>query len=226
MTNNSAFKKSEHYIIITGLLVLSILLGMYIASERVGSFKVTARVQVAEQVAVLNTVAETIARNGADSVTESVIRDCPAAERIRFDDLLGRLDSGLNNVQLKELNGLFSSCASFYSDRKSLMSARFARELEAYESQVILLDTLTTADEQAEAQVDQWVALVAEEQKQSILFAELVSLQKQIIDQLIDGKAANSEEILMILTNVNETREALVYSRQQATQIRATVTSL
>lgn len=226
MANHSVLKKSENIIIISGLLILSVLLGMYIASERVDSFKVAARVQVIEQKAVLNTIAETIARNGADSVTESVIRDCPVIERMRFDSLLGRLDSGLGFSELQELDGLFSSCASFFSDRKSLMAARFSRESEAYESQVKLLDTLTSGDEFAGAQVTDWKLLVAEERKQSELFAELVRAQKEIIDALSEGKSAGSEEIVSILTDVNETREALAFSRQQAEQIRNKVTSL
>jgi hypothetical protein len=52
MTNYSALKKGENFITIGGLLILSILLGLYIASERVDSFEVTARVQVAQQEAV------------------------------------------------------------------------------------------------------------------------------------------------------------------------------
>ncbi len=226
MTNIPVLKKSENFIIVAGLLILSILLGMYIASERVDSFTSASRVQVAEQEAVLNTIAETIARNGADSVTESVIRDCPMSERMRFDSLLGRLDSGLAQAELRELDVLFRSCASFYSDRKSLMSARFNREIEAYEEQVALLNTLTAGDEFEKAKVEQWRALATEEQKQSELFAELVLAQKNIIDALIAGKSASSEEILSILTNVNETREALAFSRLQAEQIRNTVTSL
>jgi len=134
MTNNSVLKRNENFIIVGGLLVLSILLGMYIASERVDSYEVTARVQVAEQQVVLNTIAETISRNGADSVTESVIKDCPVNERVRFDNLLGRLDAGLGVAELRELDGLFNSCASFFADRKSLMAARFDREVEVYEA--------------------------------------------------------------------------------------------
>ena len=226
MANNSTFKKSENFIIIGGLLILSVLLGMYIASKRVAEFETIARVQVAEQAAVLNTIAETIARNGADSVTESVIRDCSTDERLRFDNLLGQLDSGLTSIELDELDGLFGSCAGIFSERKSLMAARFSRELEAYESQVTLLDTLTTADEQEVAQVEQWSLLVAEETKQGELFTDLVRAQRQIIDQLIEGKTIDSDEISAILVNVNETREALLYSRQQAKQIRNSVTSL
>jgi hypothetical protein len=226
MPTYSVFKKSENIIVISGLLVLSVLLGLYIASERVDAFEVTARVQVAEQVAVLNTIAETIARNGADSVTESVIRDCPLNERTRFDSLLGQLDSGLSFLELQELDGLFNSCASFFSDRKSLMAARFSRESEAYESRVQLLDTLTSDDEFENARVADWKSLVAEEQKQSELFSELVEAQKEIIDALIEGQSARSEEIIGILTDVNETKEALAFSRQQAERIRNTVTSL
>jgi hypothetical protein len=226
MTTNSVLKRSEYFIIIGGLLLLSILLGMYIASERVDVFETTARVQVAEQQTVLNTIAETIARNGADSVTESIVRDCPIAERMRFDTLLGQLDSGLSLIELRELDGLFNSCASFSSDRKSLMSARFSREIEAYEAQVALLNILTATDESKEAHVAEWKALVVEEQKQSVLFAQLVTAQRQIIDALIDGKSAGSDDIVAILTAVNETKEALVYSRQQADQIRSTVSSL
>jgi hypothetical protein len=226
MTSNSVIKRSEYFIIIGGLLLLSILLGLYIASERVDVFEITARVQVAEQQAVLNTIAETIARNGADSVTESIVRDCPIVERMRFDTLLGQLDSGLAVTELRELDGLFNSCASFLSDRKSLMSARFSREIEAYEAQVALLNILTTTDESKAAHVAQWKALVTEEQKQSMLFAQLVTAQRQIIDALIDGKSAGSDDIVAILTDVNETKEALVYSRQQADQIRSTVSSL
>jgi hypothetical protein len=181
---------------------------------------------VAEQQAVLNTIAETIARNGADSVTESIVRDCPIVERMRFDTLLGQLDGGLSSTELRELDGLFNSCASFFSDRKSLMSARFSREIEAYEAQVALLNILTAANEPKKAHVAQWKALVVEEQKQSVLFAQLVTAQRQIIDALIDGKSADSDDIVAILTAVNATKEALVYSRQQAEQIRSTVSSL
>jgi hypothetical protein len=106
------------------------------------------------------------------------------------------------------------------------MSARFSREIEAYEAQVALLNTLTATDESKKAQVTQWKALVTEEQKQSVLFAQLVTAQRQIIDALIDGKSAGSDDIVAILTAVNETKEALVYSRQQADQIRSTVSSL
>jgi hypothetical protein len=121
--------------------------------------------------------------------------------------LLGQLDNGLEVTDLLELNGLFSSCASFFSDRKSLMAARFVRETEVYEAQVALLDTLTAADTTKEAQVEIWKTLVAEEQKQSEYFTELVLAQKQIIDALTEGKSASSDEIVTILANVNETIE-------------------
>lgn len=226
MLDNSGIKNGERVVIIVGLLILSVLLGMYIASERLDSFEITARVQVAEQQAVLSTIAETIARNGADSVTESVVKDCAVAERMRFDALLGRLDSGLSQPELAELNQLFGLCASFFADRKALMVVRFEREFNAYQQQVDLLDTVTLADEHKKAQLEEWRALLVLEQEQSQLFTELVSAQKQIIDELISGKSSASAEIVAILTTVAETREALMYSRQQADNARSKVTSL
>jgi hypothetical protein len=223
---NSVFKKSKHVVIIAGLLALSVLLGVYIASQRLSEYKTQAEVQVAEQKVVINTIAETIARNGADAVTESIITDCPTEQRLRFDFLLGQLDSGLTVVELQELDSLFSSCASVFANRKALMTARFAREVEVFENFVSLLDILTDRNELEEHQLSDWKALVAEEEKQSELFAQLVTAQKQIILALLDGKSPNSEEILTVLSDVNEIREALSYSKLQAGQIRSRVTSL
>jgi hypothetical protein len=106
------------------------------------------------------------------------------------------------------------------------MAARFAREVEVFEDFVSLLDTLTDKNELEENQLSDWKALVAEEQKQSELFAQLVTAQKQIIKALLEGKSADSEEILTVLSAVNEIREALSFSKLQADQIRSRVTSL
>jgi len=226
MPNTAAFKKYQTTLVIAVIIGLSLLAGMFIASERLETFELSARVQVSDQKTVLNTIAETIARNGADSVTEAIIRDCPVAERLRFDLLLGQLDQQLGSTELRELEQLFSSCASFFADRKALMVARFTREIEVYEGQVNLLDTLTTSNEFDAFQVEQWQELVAYEQTQSDLFTTLVIAQKQIIDALIAGQSASSPPVVEILTGVQETREALVFARAKAAETRASLTSL
>ena len=181
---------------------------------------------MSDQRAVLTTIAETIARNGADSVTESIIRDCALQDRTRFDTLLGKLDQGLSYAELGELDKLFGSCASFFAERKAVMVARFEREIEVYANQVALLDTLSLSDAAAEANLEQWQALLSEERAQSQYFANLVTAQKNIIDALLDGKSTQSDEIQTILRTVPEIRDELVFSRQKAATIRETLTTL
>ena len=226
MNTYSGLMKHKTVLTLVALVVIVILLGLFIASERLESYESTARVQVAEQQVLLTTIAETIARNGADAVTESIVQDCPIEDRLQFDSLLGQLDSGLAAAELRELDQLFTSCASFFAERKSLMVARFTREIEMYATQVELLDTLTVGDEYTDAQVEDWQQLLTEEQAQSEAFAELVVLQKQIIDALIAGQSAASPDVIAILNEVNETREALVFARTKAAQTRATLTAL
>lgn len=226
MTNQTKFMKYKNILFLLGAVAFAVLFGTFVVSERLETFEATARVQVVEQKVVLNTIAETIARNGADVVTESIIRDCVVSDRLRFDFLLGQLDGGLGYAELRELDQLFGSCASFFSERKSLMVARFTREIEVYTSHVALLDTLTAPDEYEKAQVAAWTELVSQEQVQSELFAELVIAQKQIITALIEGQPAGSPDIVLILNDVKEIREALLYARTKAAEARATLTAL
>ena len=226
MKLQTIYTENKTAFLLAAALLAALAVGVFISNQRLAQYTTVATLQVSEQANVLSTLAETIARNGADAVTESVIKDCPINDRIRFDALLGSLDSGLPIAELKALDQLFSSCASFYSDRKALMVVRFEREVAVYEDRVTLLDTLTAADEQEAAQVAQWRELLAIEQEQSELFGSLVDAQRQIITLLIEGKSATSDEIMLILAEVNEIREAQQFARQQAITIRSAVTSL
>ena len=226
MTNQSGFMKYKNVIILLATLVVAIIIGIFISSERLESFESTAQLQAADQRVVLNTIAETIARNGADSVTESIIQDCAVPDRIQFDSLLGQLDRGLSSLELNELNQLFGSCASFYADRKALMVARFEREIEVYEAQINLLNTLNTEDTYELSQVDRWKELFSQEQDQAEAFTSLVGLQRSIITALIDGQTPGSDEITAILSEVQETRESLVYARTKASEARSSLNPL
>jgi predicted DNA-binding transcriptional regulator len=180
---------------------------------------------ISEQQAVLATIAETTARNGADSITEQIIKDCSLSERSTFDTLLGSLDNGLTQTELVELERLFGRCGGFYSERKSVMVSRLAREIEVYETYVEHLETLLDADVANEFQISLWNKLAEEEQKQSELFSQLVIKQDQIISTLLDGKSASSEEIEQILREVNEIQGTLVVTNKQVAKVRAELTS-
>lgn len=195
-----------------------------IVDNRLQQLEIETRVLISEQETVLATIAETTARNGADSVTEAIIRDCNITERSRFDTLLGSLDKGLTQSELVELERLFGRCGAFYSERKSVMVARLAREFEVYEAYVDQLEILRGSELDKEYSLEDWRMLVAEEQKQSESFTRLVALQDQIIAALLEGKTSQSEEIITILDEVREVQEALFMANTQSKTVRARLT--
>ncbi len=203
------------YLIVTSLV-----------NNRFNEIELDARVQIADQGAALATISEITARNGADSITESIVRDCTVIERGQFDNLLGQLNNNLSRPQLVELERLFGRCGSFYSERKSVMVARLAREIEVYEDYVNFLSIIVDQDLSTVFQVTVWQALSEEERKQGESFAKLVQLQDRIIANLLEGKNSNSPEIVEILKEVGEVQETLLASRKQATSIRAGLVSL
>jgi hypothetical protein len=183
------------------------------------------RVQISQQETVLATIAETTARNGADSVTEQIIRDCSLAERSAFDTLLDDLNDGLAQAQLIELERLFGRCGTFFSERKSMMVARLARETEVYDSYVNQLSTILDTDVTSEFSLSQWNTLVQQELKQAQLFASLVQKQDEIIAALLAGRSADSQEITAILREVKEIQDTLVVANKQAANTRALLIS-
>jgi len=209
-------------------LLGAILLGatMVLVKYRLQSIELLATVQVTEQEALLATIAETTARNGADSVTESIVIDCPVTDRARHDELLSQLDRGLTPIELVELERLFASCGAFYAERKSVMVARLSREGEVFEEYVTLLSAVTGIDATEVHSVSAWKRLIEGEQTQSVLFSEEVRLQKQIIDELLAGNTASSEEMQSILVKALETREALLLAKAKTDALRDELTSL
>jgi hypothetical protein len=182
--------------------------------------------EISKQQTLLVSVAETTARNGADVVTESIIRDCSVPERTEFDDLLGRLDKGLSGTELTKLENLFGRCGSFYAQRKALMLSRLGREVEVYITLVEQLKTLTSSSAFETYKVDGWKQLVEQEKVQSELFSSLVVQQDAIISTLISNKRSDSEEMKAILQEVRETQESLLTANREAASTRATLIPL
>jgi hypothetical protein len=159
-------------------------------------------------------------------VTENIIRDCNVNERTDFDTLLGKLDKGLSHTELVKLERLFAGCGSFYSQRKSIMVARFSREIEVYGTYVDQLKTISNKKTVDSYKVDTWQKLAEQERTQSELFATLVTQQNDIIETLLSGKTSESEEIKKVLKEVKTTQEKLLASNQEAAAIRKTLIPL
>tara|TARA_B100000508_G_scaffold37715_2_gene29514 strand:- start:16425 stop:17111 length:687 start_codon:yes stop_codon:yes gene_type:complete len=209
-----------------GTLLLAYLFANSLIDSKFNDLEKSVRAQIASQETTLAAIAETTARNGADTITESIVRDCSIKERSSFDDLLGRLNDGLARYELVELERLFGRCGSFFSERKTIMVTRLAREIEIFETTVNQLAILEGDRVLGDYQVEQWKALSAEEKKQSELFAELVKKQDQIISTLLEGKSADSPEIIEILQEVREIQETLIVANKQASDIRKQLISL
>lgn len=221
--------KKQHQYILAGTLLALLLFGVLaktVISERLEDFRTVVELQQAEQRALLISLAETTARNGADTVTESVIRDCSTVDRDRFDILLSQLNNSLSLGELNELERLFGRCGSFYAERKTLMVSRMAREFAVYKGYTTQLEALTGDSHLEAAQIPEWEALIAYEQSQSQLFSNLVELQDQIINTLLAGKSSQSDEIKAILGEVREIQENLQLANTQAASMRSEIISL
>ena len=216
----SFIQKYHNVLLFLALAVLAYALVVVIVQQKLKDLNHEIQVQISQQQTLLTSIAETTARNGADATTEAIVRDCNSDERIQFDTLLDKLDKGLPPTELTTLELLFGRCGSFYPQRKSVMVARFSREVEVYASYVDQLKTVSNKNTVNSYHVDTWKNLAQEEQKQSVLFAKLVSLQGSIIETLIAGKSPDSEEIRAVLKQVKETQTSLLQANQNAAEIR------
>ena len=205
--------------------VLVYVLAQFFANQRLEASSNQTQLLISEQQSILATIAEITARNGADAVTESIVRDCTVAERSSFDSLLGDLNSGLTRSQLVELERLFGRCGSFYSERKSIMVSRLVREIEIYGTYVDQLSLINGTDESESYDLEQWRELAAAETKVSELFSDLVAKQDEIINALLNGSSPQSDDIQAILLEVNEIQETLTVTNTQVSRLRANLVS-
>ncbi len=226
MTKMFGWMKIKYVVAAVAGVVCVNLLVTTLVDLRFKELELQTKVQIAEQGKILIAIAETTARNGADVVTESIVKDCALDERVKFDDLLGRLDKGLPKEQLIELDRLFGRCGKFSADRKSMMVSRLSREIEIYDTSVNQLSAITGNDQSEFFKVAKWKMLVSEEKKQSELFTRLVSLQDKIITALLEGKVSTSPEIVAILHEVKEVQETLIVANMQAGAHRSELTPL
>lgn len=225
-TLRAALIKYRYLIFVIIVAIFSWIAIDVVIKEKLEDLESTIKLQVSEQESLLATIAETTARNGADEVTESVVKDCSVNERTEFDTLLGKLDRGLSNADLTKLERLYGRCGSFFAERKAVMVSRLEREFEVYEAYLTQLGTISDKNTLESYKLEDWRALVAEEKKQSELFTTLVGDQDRIIKTLLGGKTTDSPEIKEILTDVKATQELLLLANRQAADLRTELVPL
>ncbi len=230
MTNSDTQTNQKSNVKVILSLLLGIALVFFIVNvtvdKRLTKFQFETKLLISEQETLLVSIAEITARNGADEVTERIIRDCSLSERSSFDQLLSSLDKGLSRVELTELERLFGRCGNFFPERKSVMVSRFQREIEVYKILVEQLNSLSDKDNSVDYKVEEWKSLVALETKQSKSFTELAAVQDEIITLLLNGKLPESEEVRDTLRRASEIQETLIVTDSQASKIRSSLVSL
>ncbi len=153
---------------------------------------------------------------------ESIIADCKPNERAAFEGKLNNLDKGLSRVDLLEVDTLFSRCAPVQSVRRTLMVMDLARNIQTLDSLLIQRKQIGEYTKY-DYKVENLKKLLVSEQKITELSFDLVYLQRDIIDLLLAGKSANSneanvlkekgaklhQEILQVATEASIYREAI-----------------
>ena len=220
MNLHHTLQRYHHVILFCLFAIVAYVLIVLIVNEKLEDLHTKIEGSLKDQQVLLATIAEATARNGADEVTETIVRDCSIDERTAFEELLRKLDTGIATSELTTLERLFARCGSFYSQRKAVMVARLSREIEVYSTYVEQLQAISNERTVAEYQVETWKQLSTAEQTQSDQFAKLVTLQESIISTLLSGKSASSPEIQSILTEVNATQAALAAAHQESATIR------
>lgn len=209
-----------------GAVVGGYFFGQSVVNKRLADVVALSQVEIAEQLDTVASVSEVMASGGVDAVTERVIKDCPVAERNRFDELLSKLNGGLARPELQELSRLYDRCASYFSRRKAVMAARLEREVEIYELLTKRYYLLADADDSNLYTIKEWMELVALEKSQSAVFERLVTMQGSIISELLIGRTVNSDELKELLREVGEAQQMQTYNAVKMTELRATLTRL
>lgn len=190
-----------HALIIAGIIVFAAW-GYHLTTYRLGE---AIRERTDRQFGVLTDIALLTDRNGADAVVESIITDCP--NRAQFEQLLGNL------VRLKErdlllVQQLFESCGGYFAERKAIMVSRLEREFALLEDTVALGDIVSRSEE-VHARVSVWGELVALERERSNRMNEQVTIQRDIIAELLLGSNVLSADVRTLIAKAQDTAEEL-----------------
>lgn len=186
--------------------------------------KVTAEISeqlLTQQVTRLERIARGL-DNGTPVSVSRVVSDCSVEQRYRFDELLSNLAT-LNNSDLRELDALFGGCAYYYSSTQSVNVALLDREITTYRELLRLADSVGVEVDSAPAET--WDQVYELEQERSLLMSSLVTIQAQIVKQLLAGETAQSANVQTLVTQGQEVRENIVWLDQQVDVIHKTLFS-
>lgn len=218
---------ARHKYLITGIMIgaVAVLLLSRVTTERkLNDLQTSLESSIETSVQNTTTLARVIGEGRLTKTAETIITDCTPEERNLFEAKLAKLDAGVAEVELNQIDKLFSRCAPVQSIRRTLMVMDLARQIEGLEvlvNQRKQLGTYTTHDELlADAKV-----LLAHEEKITQLSLDLVYLQREILDALLAGESVSSERSKNFKDRGYNLRTELQSVAEEAVSVRDRVLS-
>lgn len=198
------------------VIACAIAIGAFVAHYNEKSAIRNIELHISDQEKRMYTLADITDRNGADEVVSSIIADCP--RRSEYESQLAKLNV-LPKKDLVTIQNLFESCGNFYAERKALMVATLARELENTKTFVDLLQ-LFDVKEAKQYRLEKWEELVRLEKERSSLLSEQTSIQEKIITLLISGSTPNNKDVRSLVEDAQQIGQILDVDNQRIDQIR------
>ncbi len=210
------------------ILVASVLLGIalvfvggsWFVHHNQRALETQVRALLDEELEYMRTLVEITDQNGADSITETIISDCP--RRGEYENLLNSLAT-LSKRDLIALQTLTESCGSFYPERKALMVSKLEREFAQYTKLLALLTPLSERDLDLYHKKE-WEEIVALEKSRSTALRDQTRLQNEIITALISGASVQSTEVTSLARDAQDIGELLVVYNKRIDDLRTRVT--
>jgi hypothetical protein len=225
MKQKTATRKKSYSTALYGVLAIGVVLALafVIVGYKMNSLEKQLTKEVEVQTATLKTLAIATGAGDADTETKIIVKDCVAKDRSEFDDLLSKLDSGLTTTELATLDGLFGRCGTMVPLQMVVMSDRFIRETASYESNLLLLSTVTGSNAAKEFQIETWKELANASRAQAELYFALANQQRQIIDYLLEGKSASGTEIKSVLEETRKTKDSILAKKAEIANLTSIV---
>ena len=219
MNKNITERKSFFYGLAFGLVFISIV-SMLVVDKRLSGFESSLNSDIENQVSVLRELAITTSKGASNTQAETLIGECSNDERVEFENLLSKLDSGLSINNLTKLNTLFGYCGHVFADRRMSMYFQMEREFNELEY-LVTKKTIIKDNDDNSVDLEKWRKLLDSERNVSKIFQEMVDVQEQIIDTLLAGKTTNSEEVQALLKKAQEIKNALNVATEEASKNRS-----
>lgn len=146
------------------------------------------------------------------ALTEELIPSCSNENQSFFDDLLVRLDSGLNSSELTKLQFLIESCGYASVRQERHLQSLISLELDKIDILTNLRESISNVDEIENEIIDIKIRQAVRLEANNLNY-ELVKIQQAIVAELMNNLTIESEQIQALLKTASEVKAKQVNAR-------------